>query len=197
MTAGPGPTVGLAATTDPRRRCRSYDAIVIGAGPAGSVTAFRLAREGVSVLLVDKARFPRDKPCGGGLTLRAVRQLPLSVDPVVEHVVTSVEFGVRYRHRYVRRRVAATDPDDPAPAAGRVPRRAGGGCGGGLPGRSQGRSRRARGRARWRSTLGGDRVTAGGSHRRRRGERRRRRDSSVSVPSPRTASRSRAISRTP
>ena len=79
-----------------------YDAIVIGAGPAGSVTAFRLAREGVSVLLVDKARFPRDKPCGGGLTLRAVRQLPLSVDPVVEHVVTSVEFGVRYRHRYVR-----------------------------------------------------------------------------------------------
>ncbi len=79
-----------------------YDAIVIGAGPAGSVTAYRLARDGASVLLVDKARFPRDKPCGGGLTLRAVRQLPIPVDPVVEHVVTSVEFGVRYKHRYVR-----------------------------------------------------------------------------------------------
>jgi geranylgeranyl reductase family protein len=79
-----------------------YDAIVIGAGPAGSVTAYRLASAGVSVLLVDKARFPRDKPCGGGLTLRAVRQLPIDVGPVVEHVVTSVEFGVRYRHRYVR-----------------------------------------------------------------------------------------------
>ena len=79
-----------------------YDAIVIGAGPAGSVTAYRLARDGASVLLVDKARFPRDKPCGGGLTLRAVRQLPIAVDPVVEHVVTSVEFGVRYKHRYVR-----------------------------------------------------------------------------------------------
>jgi len=53
-----------------------FDAIVVGAGPAGSTTAYRLARAGARVLLVDKARFPRDKPCGGGLTLRAVKQLP-------------------------------------------------------------------------------------------------------------------------
>ncbi len=73
-----------------------YDAIVVGAGPAGSATAIRLARAGARVLVVDKARFPRDKPCGGGLTLRAVRELPVSVDPVVEHVVD--RFGLRLRY---------------------------------------------------------------------------------------------------
>src|ERR1700761_6249900 len=51
-----------------------FDAIVIGAGPAGSTMAYRLAREGARVLLLDKARFPRDKPCGGGLSVRAMRE---------------------------------------------------------------------------------------------------------------------------
>jgi flavin-dependent dehydrogenase len=39
------------------------DVIVVGAGPAGAATAAHLARAGRSVLLVDKARFPRAKPC--------------------------------------------------------------------------------------------------------------------------------------
>ena len=81
----------------------SYDAIVVGAGPAGSVTALRLAREGASVLLLDRARFPRDKPCGGGLTYRAIRELPVDVGPVVEDVVDRFEFSFRYRHRFERR----------------------------------------------------------------------------------------------
>jgi geranylgeranyl reductase family protein len=79
-----------------------YDAIVVGAGPAGSVTAYRLATAGASVLLLDRARFPRDKPCGGGLTIRAVRKLPFSVDPVVEDVVDRVELGLGFRRRYER-----------------------------------------------------------------------------------------------
>ena len=79
-----------------------FDAVVIGAGPAGSLTAYHLARAGASVLLLDRARFPRDKPCGGGLTGRALRQLPFSVDSVVEHVVDRFEFRLRYRHEFVR-----------------------------------------------------------------------------------------------
>lgn len=51
------------------------DVIVVGAGPAGSTTAFYLARAGLDVLLLEKASFPRDKICGDGLTPRAVRQL--------------------------------------------------------------------------------------------------------------------------
>lgn len=43
---------------------RRFDVVVVGAGPAGSTTALRLAREGFSVALVDARRFPRFKPCG-------------------------------------------------------------------------------------------------------------------------------------
>ena len=75
-------------------------------GPAGSTAAFRLARAGARVLLVDKARFPRDKPCGGGLTVRAVRLLPFSVAPVVEEEVDVFELGLGYRRRFVRRTAA-------------------------------------------------------------------------------------------
>ena len=86
---------------------RSYDAIVVGAGPAGSVTAVRLAREGASVLLLDRATFPRDKPCGGGLTYRAIRELPVDVTPVVEDVVDRFEFSFRYRLRFERKSAAS------------------------------------------------------------------------------------------
>src|SRR3954451_179794 len=71
----------------------SFDATVVGAGPAGSTTALRLAREGARVLLLDKARFPRDKPCGGGISARALRELPVDPDPVVEHVVDRMELS--------------------------------------------------------------------------------------------------------
>ena len=80
-----------------------FDALVVGAGPAGSATAIRLARDGARVLLADRARFPRDKPCGGGLTGRAVRELPVDVSPVVEDVVRTLEVRLRYRKRFERR----------------------------------------------------------------------------------------------
>ena len=54
-----------------------YDVIVVGAGPAGSTTARECAEKGMSVLLLDRAAFPRDKPCGGGVTARASDLLPL------------------------------------------------------------------------------------------------------------------------
>lgn len=41
-----------------------WDAAVIGGGPAGAATALHLARKGCAVCLIDRARFPRDKPCG-------------------------------------------------------------------------------------------------------------------------------------
>ncbi len=69
--------------------------IVAGAGPAGSVTAHLLARGGARTLLVDRARFPRDKPCGGGVTLRGARLLPCAIGPVVERQITTIGF----RHR--------------------------------------------------------------------------------------------------
>lgn len=72
--------------------------MVVGGGPAGAAAAITLARAGRHVLVVDKARFPRDKCCGDGLTADALRQLeglglrPESVpdwQPVDEVVVRS------------------------------------------------------------------------------------------------------------
>lgn len=53
----------------------SYEVIVVGAGPAGSATAYWLAKAGRQVLLIDRMSFPRDKPCGDGLTLTAANCL--------------------------------------------------------------------------------------------------------------------------
>jgi geranylgeranyl reductase family protein len=80
----------------------AYDAIVVGAGPAGSTCAYRLASGGASVLLLDKARFPRDKPCGGGVTIRALEQLPFGIDPVVEGVVDRFELRLGHRRGFSR-----------------------------------------------------------------------------------------------
>ncbi|WP_269853808.1 geranylgeranyl reductase family protein [Streptomyces sp. RPT161] len=54
---------------------RTADVIVVGAGPAGSATAYHLAKSGLDVLLLEKTAFPREKVCGDGLTPRAVKQL--------------------------------------------------------------------------------------------------------------------------
>jgi geranylgeranyl reductase family protein len=79
-----------------------FDVLVVGAGPAGSATAHRLASSGASVLLADKSRFPRDKPCGGGVTIRAANELPFSIDPVVEDVVDTFELRFRYGRAFSR-----------------------------------------------------------------------------------------------
>jgi geranylgeranyl reductase family protein len=80
-----------------------YDAIVVGAGPAGSTLARLLATQGVGVLLLDRARFPRDKPCGGGVTVRAASQLDIDLAPVTERTIFAARFtyrlGKAFRHQ--------------------------------------------------------------------------------------------------
>ena len=51
------------------------DVLVVGGGPGGSAAAHWLARDGRSVLLVEKQEYPREKTCGDGLTPRSIRQL--------------------------------------------------------------------------------------------------------------------------
>ena len=61
-----------------------YDTVVVGAGPAGALLAYDLARRGLEVLLIEKARLPRYKACGGGLTLKTIQSLPFDVSPALE-----------------------------------------------------------------------------------------------------------------
>jgi geranylgeranyl reductase family protein len=85
VPAAPRPENPVGRAVSPSRRHkpagpagpRDDDAnvIVVGAGPSGATTAYYLAQAGLDVLLLEKARFPREKVCGDGLTPRAVKAL--------------------------------------------------------------------------------------------------------------------------
>lgn len=80
-----------------------YDVIVAGAGPAGSTTARLLAGWGAKVLLLDRQAFPRDKPCGGGVTLRAASVPGIDLSPVIEQTVYGARFSLRQGKGFDRR----------------------------------------------------------------------------------------------
>ena len=48
---------------------------IIGAGPAGLVCVFHLAKFNIQTLLIDKSKFPRNKVCGDGITMKAIHEL--------------------------------------------------------------------------------------------------------------------------
>jgi geranylgeranyl reductase family protein len=60
------------------------DVLIVGGGPAGSSCAWRLARAGLDVLVLDRARFPRDKVCAGWVTPPALRALEVDPDRYAE-----------------------------------------------------------------------------------------------------------------
>jgi geranylgeranyl reductase family protein len=80
-----------------------YDVIVVGAGPAGSTAAREAAVSGATVLLLDRAPFPRDKPCGGGVNIRAARLLPFPLDEVTERTIQGIEVSLNLERRFTRR----------------------------------------------------------------------------------------------
>jgi geranylgeranyl reductase family protein len=67
----------------------SYDVVIVGAGPAGATTAKFLAEKGADVLLTDKHTFPRDKPCGGMLTIRTLKRFPY----IPQELISASSFG--------------------------------------------------------------------------------------------------------
>lgn len=79
-----------------------FDAVVVGAGPAGSTAARELAEAGARALVLERATLPRYKTCAGGVPLRTASLLPFAVDPVVEDRVTRMAVSLRGRQKYVR-----------------------------------------------------------------------------------------------
>jgi geranylgeranyl reductase family protein len=81
-----------------------WDAIVVGAGPAGCAAAYDLAAAGREVLLLDRADFPRQKACAGGLTLKTAQALRYSVEPVVRQRISHMRLERDAGHATVLRR---------------------------------------------------------------------------------------------
>ena len=73
-----------------------FDLIVVGAGPAGSMAAYTAATAGLRVLLLDKSNFPRMKPCGGGLTIKALNLLPFSISEILQSATGTLLMGYKY-----------------------------------------------------------------------------------------------------
>ena len=80
-----------------------YDVVIVGGGPAGSTAARECAALGLKALILDRAEFPRDKPCGGGVTARTANLLPFSIEPVVGRVVSDVLFSYKQTDTFERR----------------------------------------------------------------------------------------------
>lgn len=93
-----------------------FDVCIIGAGPAGAASATLLARQGRRVALFDRARFPRDKVCGDGITPRGVRALMrLGAYPAVR-ALARAHSGVTIRGSHAHTFTIAFGADPPYPS---------------------------------------------------------------------------------
>ena len=82
-----------------------FDVIVVGGGPAGSAAAAAASRRGLTVAQVDRSRFPRLKPCGGGVTIKSSNALPADLVAPFRGDARTVEFNVwnKRRNRFTRK----------------------------------------------------------------------------------------------
>jgi len=77
-----------------------HDVVIVGGGPSGSAAGIVAARAGLSTLIIDKAQFPRDKPCGGLLSAKSLAVLDTLLDaPKFEQAVRSRHNGFRMFHK--------------------------------------------------------------------------------------------------
>jgi geranylgeranyl reductase family protein len=79
----------------------SFDVTIAGAGPAGAILAYSLAKRGIKVLILEKSKLPRKKICAGGITVRACSLLPFDFAEVVENKI----YGVRLSFHSVPKKV--------------------------------------------------------------------------------------------
>ncbi len=66
------------------------DVIIVGAGPAGSTAARRLATNDIQVILLDKERFPRSKPCAGGIRFKVTELLDFEITEVIHRKISGL-----------------------------------------------------------------------------------------------------------
>ena len=87
---------------------QKFDVIIVGAGPAGSASAIKMAGSGLNIALLDKADFPRDKTCGDALSVDVINQLAMLSETLRDEFMSSINkmpsYGVKIfspNHRHV------------------------------------------------------------------------------------------------
>lgn len=78
------------------------DIVIVGAGPSGSFLGHLLARDGFVVRIIDKANFPRDKVCGGGISNKTIELLPFDIGSVVQKRIKGAFLTFQNSHTVVK-----------------------------------------------------------------------------------------------
>ena len=89
----------------------SFDAIIVGAGPAGSTCTARLKEIGLGVKLFDKKVFPRVKPCAGWVTPQVIQSLKINMDDYRRD--NTIQPITGFRTGIIGRRLIETNYDRP------------------------------------------------------------------------------------
>jgi geranylgeranyl reductase family protein len=78
---------------------KRFNVVIIGAGPAGSFLAYKLGEKGVSVLLLEKEKFPRYKICAGGLSKKSYDILFSENNEIEKIIKTKISKGLYVRNK--------------------------------------------------------------------------------------------------
>ncbi|MBM3699502.1 MAG: geranylgeranyl reductase family protein [Actinobacteria bacterium] len=76
----------------------TYDVIISGCGPSGSLLGYLLAQNSIKTLIVEKECFPRHKTCAGGIQHRALGLLPYDISPVIERTISGIYFSFKNKN---------------------------------------------------------------------------------------------------
>ena len=83
------------------------DVAIIGTGPAGGMAACELAGSGFKIAVVEKAKLPRHKSCGGLISNSATALFDWDITPLIENCVSSVRYYYNYEHPHSFQRMAS------------------------------------------------------------------------------------------
>ena len=85
-------SISNAKQSGSHQECMMFDCIVVGAGPAGSTTAYQLAKRGRSVLVLEKHTLPRYKPCTGAVAPSIADWLDFDITPAIDQKLRRIRY---------------------------------------------------------------------------------------------------------
>lgn len=85
-----------------------FDVAIIGSGPSGTSTAYELAKNGISTVIIEKEILPRYKTCGGGFVYRGLRNMPFDIEEIIDRKFYNVDIYLEDKYHFVTKRKQPT-----------------------------------------------------------------------------------------